>query len=1047
MKFAHHFIDRPVLASVLSIVIVVVGAFALTQLPVAQYPDIVPPTVSVSATFPGADAKTVAETVAAPIEQEVNGVENMLYMSSTSSNEGAMSLLVTFNVGTDLNMAQVLVQNRVASALPKLPEEVRRLGVTTTKQSPTFTLCVNLVAPKGTRDEIYLSNYALLNIKDSLARVKGVGKVDMVGGRDYSMRIWLDPDKMASLSLTPGDVTAAVQEQNVQVAAGSVGRPPAASGVKFQYVISAQGRLRNVEEFGAIIIKEGAEGQLVRLRDVARIEIGAQDYSTNSYVDGKPTVTLMVYQQPGSNALETAERVRKEMEEKKAIFPEDLDYSIVYDTSVFIEESVSAVEHTFIEAVVLVVIVVLVFLQSWRATIIPLIAVPVSIIGTFAAMAALGFSVNNLTLFGLILAIGIVVDDAIIVVENVERNMALGLLPKEATRRAMDEVGGPIIAVALVLVAVFVPTAFITGLSGQFYRQFAVTIAISTVISAFNSLTLSPALCAILLKPHGGKKDAVERLLNGLFGWFFRLFNRFFDSASSVYSRMVGRMIRLSAICLLIYAGLIVLTWLGFRTVPQGFVPPQDKGYLIVNLQMPAATAIGQTDAVTRRLIEIVGKERGVKHTLAFVGFSAIGGAGPDGAMVIALLDDFNKRTAPELQSDAILASLQAKTATEAREGLVNVFGPPPVDGIGSMGGFRLMVQDRNGIGLDALQEVTANLSDAAAKKPEIAAVFSSFRADQPQIYLEIDREQAKSMRLPVSSVFEALQVFLGSAYVNDFTLFGRSFQVTAQADTQFRMRPDQLRQLKARNLDGKMVPLASVVTVKEVAGPSSVTRYNLYPAADLNGMEAQGFSSGQAIEAMQKVAANLPRGFGYEWTDLTYQQLSAGNTAMIVFPMAVLFVLLTLAGQYESWSLPFSIILIVPMCLFSSIGGLLLVGMDNNIFTQIGFVVLIALAAKNAILIVEVAKQKEDAGQSRLDATVEACKLRLRPIIMTSLAFICGIIPLALAKGAGAEMRVALGTGVFWGMLGVTLFGIFFTPVFYSVIRGFVRKRTTPEN
>ncbi len=1043
MKFSHFFIDRPIFASVLSIVIVLIGGLAIFRLPVAQYPDVVPPTVVVTATYPGANPGVIADTVATPIEQEVNGVENMLYMSAQCTSDGRMSLTVTFKLGTDLDKAQVLVQNRVAVAEPRLPEEVRRLGVTTAKQSPDITLVVNLFSPDQRYDQVYVSNYAFLQVKDVLARLPGVGSIIIFGARDYSMRIWLDPEKVAARNLTADDVVNAIREQNVQVAAGAVGQPPINKGLSFQYIINAQGRLTDEKQFGDIVIKTGADGQTTRVRDVARVELAALDYSMNSELDGRPTASVAIFQLPGSNSIETSRAVHEAMDKLKAKFPPGLEYRIVFDTTGFTRESIRAVLHTLLEAMVLVVLVVIVFLQTWRASIIPLLAVPVSLIGTFAAMAVMGFSLNNLSLFGLVLAIGIVVDDAIVVVENVERNIALGLGPREATRKAMDEVSSAVVAVALVLGAVFIPTAFIGGISGQFYRQFALTIAFSTLISAFNSLTLSPALCAILLQPHHGRQDRFTRMLEGTFGWFFRGFNRIFGRGTEAYGRTVGRLIRVSAAVLVVYLGLIGLTYYGFKTVPTGFIPQQDKGYLAIAIQLPDSSSLERTEAVVNHISQIARATPGVKASIDLAGLSPISlTSSPNAGTIFVILDEFAKRTPQGLTDQAITAELRKRLAG-IQEGFVGVFAPPPVDGMGVVGGFKMEVQDRGGAGLEALQAAAFNLMSAANKQPGLQGVFSTFRASTPQLYLDVDRLKAKSMGVALSDIFDTLQIYLGSLYVNDFNLFGRIYHVTAQADGPFRREPSDILQLKTRNASGQMVPLGTLVKVKPTTGADRVVSYDMYPAAEMTGSPAAGVSSGQAVAMMEKLANDtLPSNMGFEWTELTLQEILEGNTAIYVFPLCVLFVFLTLAAQYESWSLPLTIILIVPMCLLCAIGGVWLRGMDNNIFTQIGFVVLVGLACKNAILIVEFAKQRQDAGLSRVDAAVEASRLRLRPILMTSFAFIFGVVPLVLAKGAGAEMRRALGTAVFSGMLGVTFFGIFLTPVFYTVVRRFTERR-----
>lgn len=1043
MKFAHFFINRPIFASVLSIVIVIVGGLAVFQLPVAQFPDIVPPTVVVTARYPGANPKVLADTVAAPIEQEVNGVENMLYMSAQCAGDGSMTLTVTFKLGTDIDKAQVLVQNRVAVAEPRLPEEVRRLGVTTAKRSPDITLVVNMISPDGRYDKLYIDNYAYLQVKDALARLPGVGQVTVFGARDYSMRIWLDPQKISARGLTASDVVSAIREQNVQVAAGTIGQQPMEKGVPFQFTVNTQGRLTDESQFGDIVLKTGENGEITRVRDVARVELAARDYSMDSKLDGQPNASLGIFQLPGSNSIETSDAVRATMEKLKERFPPGLDYRIVFDTTGFTRESIRAVLQTLLEAMILVVLVVVLFLQSWRASIIPLLAVPVSLIGTFGAMAAMGFSLNNLSLFGLVLAIGIVVDDAIVVVENVERNIELGLEPHAATRKAMDEVSGAVVAVGLVLSAVFIPTAFISGITGQFYKQFALTIAVSTLISAFNSLTLSPALCAILLKPHHGRKDWLTRSLDFAFGWLFRGFNRAFTAGTNAYSKMVARFIRWSVAAVVVYLGLLGLTWLGFKNVPTGFIPPQDKGYIAMMAQLPDAASLERTGEVIDRLSKIARGVPGVKATIDLAGLSPISlTASPNAGTIFVILDDFKERMKKGLTSDVIVAEMRKRCAA-VQEGFIGVFPPPAVNGLGIVGGFKMQVQDRGGAGLEALQAAVGQLMGAAAKEQAVQGVISSFRAGVPQLYVDVDRAKAKTMRVSLSEIFDTLQIYLGSLYVNDINLFGRTYQVTAQADAPFRKEPSDIVELKTRNASGEMVPLGTLVKVKDVVGPDKIVRYNMYPSAELNGSAAPGVSSGEAIAVMERLAnENLPPTMGFEWTELTLQEILAGNTALFIFPLCVLFVFLTLAAQYESWSLPLAIILIVPMCLLSAIGGVWLRGMDNNIFTQIGFVVLVGLACKNAILIVEFAKQKQDAGMNRSEAAVEASRLRLRPILMTSFAFIFGVVPLVLAKGAGAEMRQALGTAVFSGMLGVTFFGIFLTPVFYVVIRWVTERR-----
>src|SRR5271166_3074155 len=1036
----------------LSAVIVLAGAVAYLTLPVAQYPDIAPPTVQIQASYPGADPETLAETVATPIEEQVNGVENMLYMSSQMTNDGSVTITVTFSLGTNIDLAQVLVQNRVSIALPRLPQEVQQLGVTTQKQSPNLVMVVHLLSPDNTYGQEYVSNYALIQVKDPLSRLYGVGNVQIFGERDYSMRVWLDPNLMYARGLTVTDVISAIQAQNVQVAAGQLGAPPAPKGTAFTLTINTLGRLITPDQFKQIIVKQGSNGQLAFLADVAQVELGAQDYSMTSSLDGKPAVALGIFQLPGSNALTTTKGVRERMKELSTSFPPGLEYRIVYDPTEFVQQSIDAVYHTLFEAVILVLIVVLIFLQTWRATIIPLLAVPVSLIGTFAVMAGLGFSLNNLSLFGLVLAIGIVVDDAIVVVENVERNIEEGLEPKAATRKAMDEVGGAVVAIAVVLSAVFIPTAFISGITGQFYRQFALTIAVSTLISAFNSLTLSPALAGLLLKPRGAKKDLLTRMVDLVLGWFFRLFNRGFDATVKGYSWAVRRLLRLAAIALLVYAGFLLLTYFGFKTVPAGFIPTQDQGYLIAFAQLPDGASLQRSEEVRRQISEIALKVPGIIHTVEFAGYSGLDGTNRNNTVTTFLpLAPFEERIKdPRLNGFAIMAAVRQKFA-QIQDARVLVFPPPPVRGIGNAGGFKLQIQDRRGAGLEALQAATDQLIAKAGSGHGLVGLFTSFRSQVPQLYLDIDRRKAQTLDVPLNSVFDTLQAYLGSTYVNDFNFVNRTNQVYVQGDAQFRVQPESIGQIYTRNTKNQMVPLGTLMDVHEVTGPDKVMHYNIYPSAEISGNTLPGVSSGQAIEVMQTLAnETLPSQFGYEWTELSLQEILAGNSALYIFPLCALFVFLVLAAQYESWSLPLAIILIVPMCLFAAISGVYIRGSDNNIFTQIGFVVLIGLACKNAILIVEYAKQQMDAGQSRQDAAVEASRLRLRPILMTSFAFTLGVFPLVRAVGAGSEMRQALGTAVFSGMIGVTLFGIFLTPVFFSVIMRFFgeskEKTEAPE-
>ncbi len=1047
MNLSRFFVDRPIFAGVISIVITLLGGLAYVGLPIAQYPEVVPPTVVVTAFYPGADARTLAETVATPLEQEINGVEDMIYLSSSSTSDGRVQITVTFALGTDLDKAQVLVQNKVNAAFARLPEEVRRQGVTAQKRSPDLTLAAQFYSPDGSREVGYLSNYVTLQIQNEIARIPGVAEASSLGGLDYSMRIWLDPEKVASRDLTAGDVIDAIREQNVQVAAGSLGQPPAPSGAQFQYTLTAPGRLKTPAEFGEIVLKTGDDGDVVKLADVARIEIGSRDYASKTYMDGYNAVSLRVFQLPGSNALETANAVYAKLAQLKERFPPGVDYRINYDTTKFVRSSIRSVLFTLMEAVVLVVVVVVVFLQTWRASIIPLIAVPVSLIGTLAVMQAFGFSLNNLSLFGIVLAIGIVVDDAIVVVENVERNIANGLAPREAAIKAMGEVSGPVVAMSLVLCAVFIPTAFISGITGQFYKQFALTIAASTVISAVNSLTLSPALCAILLKPHGDRSDAFTRLLDLLLGWFFRLFNRFFKATANGYAKLVRSLLRVAVLALVLYAALVGGALQLFRTVPTGFIPSQDMGYYLCVVQLPDGASFERTDAVVRQVDEIARGIPGVAHTFAISGYSTVLQANQSNlGAAFFVLDDYSKRRDPSLKGEEMLASLRNAFAG-IKEARVLVLPPAPIRGLGSAGGFKVQVQDLNNAGLGPLEEATNRLLEALQKEPGFTSIISGFRPNVPQYHIDIDRAQAKTMGISLAELNEALQVYLGSVYVNDFNLFGRTYQVTAQAEPGMRTEPEDLMRIKIRNQDGEMVPLGALVRVSKKGGADRIQRYNLYYTSDINGNTLPGVSSGEMIASVERLAKeHLPNGFVIEWTDLTYQQILAGNTIVYIFPLCVLFVFLVLAAQYESWNLPLAIILIVPMCLLSAIGGVWLRDMDNNVFTQIGLVVLVALAAKNAILIVEFAKQIQDTGEDRYTAAIEASRLRLRPILMTSFAFILGVLPLVLARGAGAEMRQALGTAVFYGMIGVTFFGLLFTPIFYVVMRRLAGDRSVPK-
>ena len=1037
MKLSQFFISRPIFAGVLSALIFLAGLLALPKLPISEYPEVVPPTVVVKASYPGANPKVIAETVATPLEQSINGVEGMLYQSSQATADGVMTLTITFALGTDVDKAQVQVQNRVAQVLPKLPDVVQRLGVITNKASPDLTMVVHLVSPNNRYDTLYLSNYALLRVKDELARLDGVGDVQVFGAGQFSMRIWLDPEKVASRGLTADDVVKAIREQNIDVAAGQLGAPPLPSATEFQVAINTKGRLTSVDDFRHIIVKTGAEGQITRLEDVARVELGADTYALRALLDNQAAAAIPIFQRPGSNALAISQEVRAKMAELKRNFPQGVDYQIVYDPTVFVRGSIHAVVHTLFEAIVLVVLVVIVFLQTWRASVIPLIAVPVSLIGTFAVMHVFGFSLNALSLFGLVLAIGIVVDDAIVVVENVERNIGTGLAPVEATRQAMREVTGPIIATALVLCAVFVPTAFISGLTGQFYKQFALTIAISTVISAFNSLTLSPALAALLLKGHGAAPDRLTRLLNRLLGGFFGPFNRFFARFSTGYVGIVGRVVRAAGIALVIYGGLIGLTYLGFARTPAGFVPQQDKQYLVSFAQLPDAATLDRTEAVIRRMSDIALKQPGVEHAVAFPGLNINGFTNsPSSGIVFVTLKPFDERRSKALSAGAIAASLNQQYA-KIQEAFIAVFPPPPVNGLGTIGGFRMQIEDRGGLGFEELYRQTQNLIAKGNQSPELAGLFSSFQVNVPQIDAEVDREKAQSQGVSVQDLFDTMQVYLGSLYVNDFNAFGRTYPVTAQAEPNFRLQAEDVVRLKTRNAAGEMIPLGSFVTVKRSSGPDRVMHYDSYPTAEINGGPAPGFSSGQAQAAMERLARQeLPNGMTFEWTDLTYQQILAGNTAVLVFPLVVLLVFLVLAAQYESLSLPLAVILIMPMVLLSAITGVELTHGDSNIFTQIGLIVLVGLASKNAILIVEFARDRELEGVAALPAALDAARLRLRPILMTSLAFIMGVVPLVTSTGAGAEMRHAMGIAVFSGMLGVTVFGLLLTPLFYVLVR-----------
>ncbi|EOY5051860.1 efflux RND transporter permease subunit [Serratia marcescens] len=1036
MTFPRFFIQRPIFAIVLSILTLIAGTVALFQLPLSEYPAVTPPTVQVTASYPGANPKVIAETVAAPLEQAITGVEGMLYMSSQAATDGRMTLTVTFAQGTNADMAQIQVQNRVARALPRLPAEVQHQGVVTQKTSPDILMVVHLLSPDQRYDPLYISNYAYLQVRDELSRIPGVSDVQVWGAGEYSMRLWLDPDLIAARGLTAGDVIAAVREQNVQVAAGSVGQAPD-SNAAFQVTVNTLGRLADEKQFGDIIIRTGSDGRVTRLRDVARIEMGADAYALRSLLDGESAVALQIIQSPGANALDVAQAVRATVKRLEGNFPAGLSSRIAYDPTVFVRASLESVVTTLLEAILLVVIVVVVFLRSWRASLIPLLAVPVSLVGTFAIMYLMGFSLNTLSLFGLVLSIGIVVDDAIVVVENVERHIENGKTPQQAARLAMDEVTGPIVAITSVLAAVFVPTAFLSGLQGEFYRQFALTIAISTLLSALNSLTLSPALAGMLLRPHPAKPRAPGRI-----GRVLQAAVRPFQRAPDAYANAVRKTVRVRGMALAIYGGLLVLTFFSFQAVPPGFVPMQDKYYLVGIAQLPNSASLDRTDAVVKQMSKIALAEPGVESVVAFPGLSINGFVNvPNAAVMFVMLDPFKARATPDLAASAIAGRLQAKFA-DIPDGFLGVFPPPPVPGLGATGGFKMQVEDRSGAGLESLVEHTRILMMKATESGQVTGLMTSLDINAPQLDVVIDRTQAQSQGVSLADVFESLQIYLGSLYINDFNRFGRTYKVTAQADAAHRMQAEAIGRLQVRNAAGDMLPLSSFVTVTPGSGPDRIIRYNGYPSADISGGAAMGVSSGQAAALMERLAKEtLPEGMTVEWTDLTYQQKLAGDAALFIFPLCVLLAYLILATQYNSWLLPLAVLLIVPMCLLSAMIGVWLLGGDNNVFVQIGLIVLVGLAAKNAILIVEFARSLEDEGANALEAVIKACRLRLRPIVMTSIAFIAGVIPLIFASGAGAEMRHAMGVAVFAGMLGVTLFGLFLTPIFYVVIRALATR------
>jgi len=1042
MNISKFFIDRPIFAGVMSSIILIGGLIAMLNLPISEYPEVIPPSVIVKAQYPGANPETIAETVATPIEEQINGVEGMLYMQSQATSDGLMTLTVTFKLGVAPDQAQQLVQNRVNQALPRLPEVVQRLGVTTTKSSPDLTMVVHLLSPNNRYDMAYLRNYAVLNVKDQLARLPGIGDVQLFGSGDYAMRIWLDPRKVAERGLAASDVVNAIRAQNVDVAAGVIGASPAVPGVDYQISVNARGRLTSVEEFGNIVVRTSADGVVTYLRDIARIELGASEYALRSLLDNKQAVAIPIFQAPGSNALQISDNVRKTMADLKKDMPDGVDYKIVYDPTQFVRASIEAVVHTLLEAILLVVIVVIIFLQTWRASIIPLLAVPVSVIGTFAVMLGFGFSINALSLFGLVLAIGIVVDDAIVVVENVERNIEHGLSAKQATYKAMREVSGPIVAIALTLSAVFVPLAFVSGLTGQFFKQFALTIAISTVISAFNSLTLSPALAALLLKGHGEKKDRFQLLIDKLFGWFFVRFNKFFHRSAEAYGGGAASVLKHKGASLIVYALLLGVMVFLFHTVPSGFVPAQDKQYLVGFAQLPDAASLDRTEDVIRTMSDIALKTPGVESAVAFPGLSINGFVNaPNSGIVFATLKPFEERTSSDLSATAIAQKLNQQYGS-IQGAFIAMFPPPPVQGLGTIGGFKLQIQDRAALGNQALNDALQAFLAKARAAPELTGMFSSFQINVPQLYADLDRVRAQQLGVSVPAVFDTLQIYLGSLYVNDFNKFGRTFQVRVQADAQFRAHAEDIGLLKTRNAAGEMVPLSSLLKMTQSFGPDQAVRYNAFPAANVNGGPAPGYSTGQAQAAVERILAEtLPRGIGYEWTEITYQEKIAGNTLFIILPLAMLLVFFVLAAQYESLTLPLAVLLIVPMGILSAIFGVWLTRGDNNLFTQISLIVLVGLACKNAILIVEFAHELELAGRTALEAAIEAARMRLRPILMTSIAFIAGVVPLILSSGAGAEMRHAMGVAVFSGMIGVTAFGLFLTPVFYVLLRALANR------
>ena len=1044
MRFSHFFINRPIFATVLSLIITILGLIALRNLPIAEYPEIAPPTVNIRANYPGASAQVIAETVATPIEQEVNGVDNMLYIVSQSTGDGQVSINIVFKPGTNIDQAQVLVQNRVAVAEPRLPEDVRRLGISVRKASPDLMMVVHMTSPNGTRDQQYISNHATLYVKDVLTRIDGVGNVNVFGARDYAMRVWLDPAKVAARGLTATEVVLALRAANLQVAAGAINQPPATSPGAFTLSVKTLGRLTSAEQFENIVIRSETGGEVIRLKDVARVELGSQDYTVNAYLNNKTATALVIFQKPGSNALATAAAVKAAMQNLEKDFPPGVGYSIVYNPTEFIQYSVDAVIKTLLEAIALVVVVVIVFLQTWRAAIIPILAIPVSLIGTFFVMSVVGITFNTLSLFGLVLAIGIVVDDAIVVVENVERYLRQGLSPKDAAHKTMDEVGSALIAISLVLIGVFLPAAFITGLQGTFYKQFAITIAASTAISAFVSLTLSPAMAALLLKPHssGNEAHGLIHVLSTPLRLFFRAFNYAFDALSRGYAWLTSKLVRLGLVLLAIYAGLLYLTYDRLNSTPAGLIPQLDRTYFITAFQLPPGSTLQRTDAVVKQATDIMLSRPGVKAAVAFVGFDgATFTNAPNTGVIFVRLQSFEDRIKAGLTKDAILGDLR-KQMSGLKEAFAFVLEPPSVPGIGTGGGLKAYIQDRSDRGLPALEGAAWAVAGTAGQTPGFAQAFTLFNVRTPEVYADIDRTKAEQVGVPISRVFETLSTYMGSTFVNDFNILDRTYRVTAQADNPFRLTLRDVENLKTRSTSGDMVPIGAVATFSDATGAYRVPRYNLYPAAEMQVQLQRGYSSGEAIAAIEKIAeAKLPSGFGLEWTEIALQQKLTGNTAIVAFGLAVVFVFLLLAALYESWLLPLAVILIVPMCILAAMIGVNLRGLDRNILVEIGLVVLVGLAAKNAILIVEFAKQAEEHGMDRFAAAVEAAHTRLRPILMTSLSFILGVMPLVFATGAGAEMRQSLGTAVFSGMIGVTLFGLIFTPVFYVLVRKFAQK------